>query len=274
MVVSPPRLLEGGSSRAADLAARFGFRSGERGTHASRSIMLADLSQLLSSTAPGAAHQDYRLAILENNVLGKATASTRLWSWKKLRELYGLDPHLAVFRCFRQLWEADSAGRPLLALLCASARDPLLRMSAEVILEAPLGSAVSSGDFAKAMKETFPDRFSSESLEALGIRLAASWTQSGHLTAGKIRKRARPVVSPEAAVYALFLGRLTGARGPLLFSTFWTALLDVPEETLHDLATRASRRAWIDLRRAGTVVEVGFPKLLLREEEEALREPD
>ncbi|HSF38984.1 MAG TPA: hypothetical protein VLT87_04265 [Thermoanaerobaculia bacterium] len=274
MVVSPPRLLEGGSSRAADLAARFGFRSGERGTHASRSIMLADLSQLLSSTPPGAAYQDYRLAIQEDNVLGKATASTRLWSWKKLRELYGLDPRLAVFRCFRQLWETDSAGRPLLALLCACARDPLLRTSAAVILEAPLGSAVRSGDFAKAMEQEVPDRFTPKTLQSMGRNLLASWTQSGHLTAGKIRKRARPLVSPEAAVYALFLGRLTGARGPLLFSTFWTALLDIPEETLHEFAARASRRSWIDLRRAGNVVEVGFPKLLLREEEEALREPD
>lgn len=86
-----------------DLPFRFGFRSGERGTHSSRSIILADLRQLLASTPADTEYEDYRLAIMEDNVLGKGTASARLWGWKKLRGLYGLDPRLAVFRCFRQL---------------------------------------------------------------------------------------------------------------------------------------------------------------------------
>lgn len=89
-----------------------------------------------------------------------------------------------------------------------------------------------------------------------------------------MRRRARPVVSPEATAYALVLGRLTGSRGPLLFSTFWAALLDAPRETLFDLAAVASQRGWIDLRRAGSVVDVGFSKLLTPGEEEALRESD
>jgi hypothetical protein len=266
------RLAANGLSLATSLPVPFGFRSGERGTHASRSIMLADLGQLLASTPPGATREDYRAAILEENVLGKGTASTRLWSWKKLRELYGLDPRLALFRCFRQLWEIDSAGRPLLALLCACARDPLLRMSAAVILETPVGSIVHSGDLVQAMERAAPDRFSPETLRSLGVRLAASWMQSGHLSSGKIRRRAHPVVSPEATVYALFLGRLTGARGPLLFSTFWTALLDAPKEALYEMAAMASQRGRIDLRRVGSVVDVGFSRLLTAEEEVVLRE--
>lgn len=274
MIASHSSVLPDRTSLAANLPARFGFRSGERGTHGSRSIMLSDLSQLLASAPLDASYDDYRTTILEENVLGKKTASTRLWSWKKLRELYSLDPHLAVFRCFRQFWEADSSGRPLLALLCASARDPLLRMSAAVIQQAPLGSVVPSGDFAQAIDRQAPDRFTPKTLRSMGQNLLASWTQSGHLTPGKLRKRAHPVVSPEAAVYALLLGRLTGARGPLLFSTFWTALLDVPESTLYELASVASRRSWIDLRRVGPVVEVGFPRLLTPQDEEALREPD
>jgi hypothetical protein len=89
--------------------------------------MLGDLRRLLMLTPAEAGYEDYRAAILEENVLGKGTASTRLWSWKKLRELYGLDPRKPVFRCLRVLWENDSAGRPLLAMLCASAREPLPR---------------------------------------------------------------------------------------------------------------------------------------------------
>ena len=250
----------------------FGFRSGKRGTHGSRSIMLGDLYRLLEATRPEASYEEYKRAILEENVLGKKTASTRLWSWKKLRELYGLDPRLAVFRCFRHLWESDSDGRPLLAVLCACARDPILRMSAEVILSAPQGSVVMPQDFSRAIAEAAPDRFSPTNLKAMGNRICSSWTQSGHLTGKKVRRRTHPVVTPETTVYALFLGRLCGARGPLLFSSFWTALLDTPKEELFDLAAAASQRGWIDLKRAGSVVEVGLSKLLTPKEEEALRE--
>jgi hypothetical protein len=236
--------------------------------------MLADLRQLFASTSAGATYEAYRSAIMEENVLAKGTASTRFWSWKKLRKLYGLDPSLAVFRCFRQLWERDSAGRPLLAILCACARDPLLRISAAVILRAPVGSVVGPNDFAQAIAEAAPDRFSPINLKAIGNRTCSSWTQSGHLAGGRVRKREHPSVSPEATAYALVLGRLTGARGPLLFSTFWATLLDASRGTLYERAAAASQRGWIDLRRAGSVVEVGFSRLLTPAEGEALRESD
>ena len=272
MIALPFQRMVGVPVREEGPATRFGFRCGERGTHGSRSIMLPDLRQLLASTSVSAEYEDYRVAITEGNVLGKGTASTRLWSWKKLRELYGLDPSLAVFRCFRALWETDSAGRPLLAILCACARDPLLRTSGVVILQAPVGSVITSGDFAQAIERVAPGRFSPKTLRSMGSNLYASWTQSGHLTDGKTRRRGHPAVSPETIAYALVLGRLTGARGPLLFSTFWAALLDSPRDTLYDLAARASQLGWIDLRRMGSVVDVGFSKLLIPGEEAALRE--
>lgn len=235
--------------------------------------MLADICQLFDATSPGDDYEHYREAIMSQNVLGKGTASTRLWSWKKLRELYGLDPRLAVFRCLRRLWETDAQGRPLLAILCACARDPLLRMSAPVIFRAPLDSIVAPTDFSDAIRRAAPDRFSPTNLKAIGNRTSSSWTQSGHLAGDKVRRRTHPVPSPSATAYALVLGRLAGARGPLLFSTFWTALLDAPRDTLFDLAAVASQRGQLALRRAGSVVEVGFSKLLTPEEEEALREP-
>jgi hypothetical protein len=252
----------------------FGFRSGRRGTHGSRSIMLDDLHRLLGSTRPDSGYEEYKRAILEENVLGKNTASTRLWSWKKLRELYGLDPRLAVFRCFRQLWESGPDGRPLLAMLCACARDPLLRLSVPVILGAPHGSILTPQDFSQAIQEAAPDRFSSTNLKAIGQRICSSWTQSGHLTGKKVRRRTHPVVTPETTVYALVLGRLSGARGPSLFSTFWTALLDAPKEELLNLAAVAAERGLINLKRVGEVVEVGFSEFITPKEEEMLRESD
>jgi hypothetical protein len=49
--------------------------------------MLADITALLNAVPATASQGDYQKAIMEDNVLGKGTASTRLWAWKKLREL-------------------------------------------------------------------------------------------------------------------------------------------------------------------------------------------
>ena len=117
----------GGIVREESNSTRFGFRSGERGTHGSRSMMLPDLRQLLASTPADASYENYEAAIMEENVLGKGTASTRLWSWKKLRELYGLDPSLAVFRCFRELWDMAPPGASRHASRQAAAAQPVPR---------------------------------------------------------------------------------------------------------------------------------------------------
>lgn len=259
---------EGGlTPRTVAAPEEYGFRSGERGTHGSRSIMLADLQQLLEATPGDASYEAYRVAIMEQNVIGKGTASNRLWSWKKLRELYGFDRNRVVYRAFRALWSSDSGGRPLLAILIACARDPLLRMSASVILNTTQGIVVTPQDFARAIKEAAPDRFKVGTLRSIGQNLHASWMQSGHLSAGKVRTRSHPKVTPESTAYALLLGCLGGARGQFLFATFWTALLDMPTSGLLELAAEASRRGWLDLRRVGSVVDVGFSKLLTPAEE-------
>lgn len=257
-----------------DLPARYGFRSGERGTHGSRSILLADLRALLDANPVDATHAQYRGSLLEDNALGKATASTRRWTFKKLRELYGLDPRLPVFRSFRRLWEVDRDGRPLLAILCACARDPLLRLTVTTMLKAPLGSVVTPLDFAAAIDEAAPDRFGAASLRTIGSRVWSSWEQSGHLSGGRVRRRVRPTVTPESTAYALVLGRLGGVRGQLLFTTLWASLLESPVERLLELASIASQRGWIELQRVGTVMEVGFSGLLTPAEERELREQD
>lgn len=232
--------------------------------------MLAELRGVLVAPRSDATADDYRHAILEDNAAGKGTASTRLWTFKKLRELYGLDPRLAVFRCLRQLWDSDPVGRPVLAVLCACARDPILRASARVIAEAPLASVVTADDFRDAIRAGTPDRFTPKTLRSVGGNLIATWTQSGHLIGTKTRRRAAPTITPEVISYALVLGRLTGARGPRLFSTPWTELLGLSENTLHDMAAHASRQGWIDFRRVGSVVDVGFTRLLTPAELELL----
>ena len=106
-----------------------GFRFGDRGTHTSRTMMLAELTDLLAAVQPDADRDAYAVAIVEENVLGKATASTRRLTNQRLGELYGLDPRLPLFRVLRKLWAVDEPGRPLFALLSSLARDPTLALN-------------------------------------------------------------------------------------------------------------------------------------------------
>ena len=48
-----------------------GFRFGEKGTHTSRTMMLAELTELLAAVPANAARGEYAEAIIEDNILGK-----------------------------------------------------------------------------------------------------------------------------------------------------------------------------------------------------------
>lgn len=54
--------------------ALWGFRSGDRGTHTSRTIMLDDLSHLLDAVPGDAVREEYADAVMARNCLGKRTA--------------------------------------------------------------------------------------------------------------------------------------------------------------------------------------------------------
>ena len=102
----------------------WGFRSGDRGTHTSRTIMLDEFSNLLDAVPGKAIRNDYADAVVVHNCLGKRTAATRRLSFQRLTELYALKPQVILFRVLRDLWGRNETSRPLLALLLALARDP------------------------------------------------------------------------------------------------------------------------------------------------------
>src|SRR5262249_32608166 len=88
------------------------FRTGACGAHTSRTIMLAELRDLLDACPAGATRDEYRQAILAENVLRKKTLSTRRGTAQRLRELYALDPEVPLFRLLRFFWDRDPGGRP------------------------------------------------------------------------------------------------------------------------------------------------------------------
>lgn len=78
--------------------------------------MLAEIRGLFSVLPPSSSRDDYLRAIIEDNVLGKQTHATHRLTSQRLKELYGLDRKLSLFRVFRLLWDRNAEGRPLLAM--------------------------------------------------------------------------------------------------------------------------------------------------------------
>jgi len=245
-----------------EAAQKNGFSQDPVGTHGSRTIMLAELRRLLAVCPEGACLEAYRVAVVEDNALLKETLATRRESFRRLRELYALTPIILLFRALRDLWAADTEAQPLLALLCAAARDPILRTTSGLILGMPEGDPVTPQMIAEAASRGFPGRYNPTMLANIGRHAASSWQQSGHLQ-GRIKKvRARAVSRPANVAYALFLSYLCDVRGAGLFDTLWTSLLDAPTQILTEQAVLASQMGWIEYRHGGGVTDISFNYLL------------
>ena len=233
-----------------------GCRFGDRGTHTSRTIMLAELADLLDAVPDGADRDGYTKAIIDENVLGKQTIATRRLTHQRLRELYGLDPRLPLFRVLRRLWTADEAGRPLLAVLCALARDPLLRATAPIVLALPVGTELLRALFLDSLREAVGARFNDSVLDKVARNAASSWCQSGHLE-GRVRK-IRKQVAPTAGslALALWLGTLEGLAGRSLLESRWARVLDRTGDGLLAVALRAKQLGLVHARVGGGVIEI------------------
>ena len=234
--------------------------SGEEsgGTHTSRTIMLEDLRSLLRSVPAEARFDAYAEAVIEENVLSKSTNQSRRRSLRYLRELYLLDQNEVPFRALRDIWDLDPAGQPLIAMLSALARDPALRSTADTVLRTPIGGSVASADLEQAVQKQFHHSYSQPIANKIGRNAGSSWTQSGHLQGRAKKSRIKAVATPGSLTYALLLGRMSGQRGMGLFKTLWCRVLDASSAELHGLAGAASARGWVEYKRFGEVVEVGF----------------
>lgn len=252
---------------------RFGFSTGRGGAHIARTMMLTELAELLEAVPDAAASRaDYQRAIVEDNCLRKRSGKARTLSAEYLVSLYALDPAVPLFRTLRFLWARDPAGRPLLALLCAYARDAVLRLSAPFMLDLPIGVELLRTQTEEEIERLAPGRFSAATLASVAQNVNGSWTASGHLIGHTHKARAQAQATPGATAYALYLGYLRGGRNLALFSTEYARLLDCSQERMLELAAEAARRGWIVFKQIGSIVDVQFPNLITREEMEWLRE--
>lgn len=251
-------------------SALWGFRSGDRGTHTSRTIMLDELSHLLDTVPGDAVREEYAEAVMDHNCLGKRTAATRKLSLQRLTELYALDPQVILFRVLRDLWGRNEKSRPLLALLLALARDPLLRATATAVVRTPHGNEFARQSMKDALTDAIGDRLNEATLDKVMRNASSSWTQSGHFRGRGRKTRQRVEPSPAATMFALLLGFAVGRRGRLLFETPWAAVLDATPDDLIDVAVDAKRLGLLDLKQSGSMIDVSFPALFTDKERELI----
>jgi hypothetical protein len=242
-------------------AQRLGFRFGDKGTHTSRTMMLDELRSVLAVTQPQAGRADYVRAIIDDNALAKPTLSTRRLSNQRLGELYGLDVSVGVFRVMRRLWDADDRSRPLLALLCVIARDPLLAGTVPAVIPLRAGEEFPRIQARRVLREAVGPRLNDEILDKVVRNAASSWTQSGHLEGRTFKKRRRVVPTPWTVAYALYLGRAVGFQGAELFSSGWMVVLDAPPAEARSLALEAKRLGLIDLSISADIVDISLDRL-------------
>jgi hypothetical protein len=237
----------------------FGLKFSSGGAHISRTMMLAELGAVLANVPQGAAAADYREAILERNILGKTTDSTRRESLRRLRELYALDEATPIFGLLRKLQAIDAASLPLLAVQVAWARDPLLRATSPPVMDASEGERVETSSLAQAFEAAFPNQYSELSRNQTARHAASTWTQSGHLVGRANKTRLRITPTTVAVAMALFLGDIAGYHGAAVFSNPWCRLLDLNPDRAKAMGIEAHRAGILNLRAVGEIIELSFP---------------
>lgn len=242
-------------------AEHLGFRFGDKGTHTSRTMMLAELSTVLEAVSQPADRQAFTDAIVDMNCLGKSTTATRRLTDQRLSELYALDRSVALFRILSRLWNIDERGRPLLALLTAIARDPLLAATVPAIVSLVPGDELNRDALRDALRSAVGERLNPDTLDKVARNIASSWTQSGHLEGRTFKRRQHVEPTPASVAFALYLAQAIGFRGEALFSSGWLNLLDCQPSRARELAGEAKRLGLIDLRTSGDVVDINLQKL-------------
>lgn len=234
---------------------------GRHHTTASHTIGIPQLATLLEHLPSNSRLEDYRDAVVADNVLDRPTFTGRQRSLRHLRELYLLDPERPAFRVLRRLWDEDRSARNQLAGLLAYGNDELLRATFPAIAAARIGDQVPATALADAARSGFGTTLNPASLARLGRNAAASWTQTGHLIGRTGKRRAAVNPRPVAVAYALYLGHLGGLRGSYLLDSPWIRWFAALDDLVEAAAEEAVRLGYVDLRRAGGIVEISFELL-------------
>ena len=235
----------------------FGFKF-SNGAHISKTMMLNEISKLITTNSTTASIEQYEKSIINDNLLSKSTQSNRKETFSRLKSLYALNDNIPIFAIYRILALYDIKSIPLLSLLISWARDPLLRSSTPAIFQAAIGEEIKKETIQDAILSIYPDRYSTNSLGTSSRNISSTWKQSGHLMGLKTKKRVQVNPKPASVAFALILSDICEYKGEQLFSSPFCKLLDLNPIQAQSLATQAHRENLLTMKSIDRIIEINF----------------
>lgn len=241
--------------------------------HTSKTIMVDELSLLIGdSSISFTSAQEVRNLALSENLLRKQSSAAKENAIQRLIAFYALDDSIAVFRLLKHFWKFSQANRHLLAIQCATSRDPLLRISADYVLSLTPGQPFEKDKLKALIVAETKGHFGENTTNSMVRNLASSWTQSGHLLGKTGKKRSKVVATVENVAYAIAIGYLSGVRSDALYTSLYARMTDLSNHQIDSMLHESSRRGWINYRRTGSVLDIDIRPLLTSDELRLLNE--
>ncbi len=235
---------------APDLSA--GFREGQKGTHTSRTIMLAELRRVLSTNL---ASDALAKAIIHENVLEKSTTSGRILTLQRLKELYGLDDAIPLYRVLRSLFSREPHALPILALLASLARDPLLRATVKPVV----GLAQGQNSCEMLSEAPYQRQSAHVSMRPHSKKWSGTPRARGRNPSScrkDFQRRSHVSTSPAAMAFAVWLAQAAGFKGDKILSSGWVGILDLVPTERAAMLERARAAGLVHVRQVGSHQEI------------------
>lgn len=232
--------------------------------HTSRTIMSAELSEVLDYPKDGLTYED----IMENNVFNKRTESSRKKTIRYLNQLYGLNKDDIRFMALEDYWKRiGEEDKALLILLFAVSKDYLLKESVSLVKAVPINEKAYIEGFEDNIKQKHPNRFSPKTLRSVAQNIASSWKQAGYIE-GKV-KNLRVKRSPSYLLvsFAFLMAYIDGARGEYMTDHTSVKALDVSKEELYQLIKAAADRDLVRYNKSGATMVISFENYVNRLED-------
>lgn len=228
-----------------------------------------ELESVLDAAPAETTLEGYRELILQRNGARKRSASMRLWTWKRLKLRYVLDPRVPEFHAFRSLMASteDPAERGLLAFLMMARTDRLFREVATSEISSHCGNPGTAVDAAAVRS----------AVERLGLHVDRPWSLSvvegitahilsackdyGLLQGKSVKYTVRIRPGTPTLAFAARLARLEGLSDRRALESRWFRLLGLG---LHDALEgmhRAARQGVLGFRFQADVAEIVLPEI-------------
>jgi hypothetical protein len=163
-----------------------------------------ELEALLAAAPPGASPVVFRELLLNANAAGKASATARMWAWKRLKLRYVLDPGVPEFRVFAASMQSTTSpsDRGLLCFLMFARNDRLFREVTLGCVSPALsreGTVIQHDDIQAsilALAQASGLRWSVTTLQRAASHLLAALKDFGVLRGSAKKRTVRPQPSP------------------------------------------------------------------------------